>query len=88
MRNLCNYEVILKKFQLVLRNSWDPDSDFLAGSGSGFNEYGSETLLGGFRIRVMFIKIRHTGLKLSVVVGLDMLSTIMYRYTTTFPFDK
>ena len=54
MRKSYNYEIILYYFQTVLGNSLDPDLDsgdfririrlkFLAGRGSGFNEYGSKT---------------------------------------------
>ena len=53
MRKSYNYEISLLYIHMVLGNSLDPDSGvctvfglsfFLAGSGSGFNEYGSKTL--------------------------------------------
>ena len=44
VRKSQNNEIMLYYFQIALRNSLDPDWDFLARSGSGFNEYRSETL--------------------------------------------
>ena len=50
IRKSYNYEVIKKKIQIVVRNSFGSGSGTGSGSGlrflagSGFNEYGSETL--------------------------------------------
>ena len=45
MRNSYDYEVINKKFQIVVRNSLDPDWDFwLDPDPDSMNTYGSETL--------------------------------------------
>ena len=50
MRKSCNYEVMKKKkFQLMLRNISDPDSDFwLDPDPDSMNRYGSETLMSYF----------------------------------------